>query len=529
MYGVIKEVILYNGVVGMGEDVYGDIKYNLANNQHLLFFLRMRLGLKSSRPFGFPVPPTPTPLTEMFVPVTLYDPKLHKPTSWTTPTSHVSDDSFVASFVKGDKKPLNALVQAGVNYRLVPDVNRSWSNYDVYRLFSPGLSKKFLQELLDHNGPGLPPSLVGRGFMDGTLTTTPCSQDNNLRIIRMASLEGFGKIEHRGGPISVLQKLGLVDQVLPLSNWHFKIQKCTGVTDELLAALLKNYDGGLKVSQFHSFFNGPTTTLIHPPPPRNPPRSVPFSQVRTRSALVLEHPPLRLTLTDVLKWGESINLVNCEAAWVNGPSGDCACSLEFFAPPHFQDPGTVLLLGEVVRTTFFVVAPKITKVTVLEEKSICKSFLSVCASEQRLLPKEVEDNVSRILADASYLAIFNITPSTLNTPHPPLPPPGPPPQSNFLNQPTPVSPVHEEKKGQTSPTHTVVDKGKEWDEDTSEGSEDTDSEEESDNSQEDSESETPRMWGVESGWDEIKDGEVTGVCKETTNVVFNFLGEKSLF
>lgn len=306
----------------------------------------------------------------------------------------------------------------------------------------------------------------------------------------MASLEGFGKIEHRGGPISVLQKLGLVDQVLPLSNWHFKIQKCTGVTDELLAALLKNYDGGLKVSQFHSFFNGPTTTLIHPPPPRNPPRSVPFSQVRTRSALVLEHPPLRLTLTDVLKWGESINLVDCEAAWVNGPSGYCACSLEFFAPPHFQDPGTVLLLGEVVRTTFFVVAPKITKVTVLDEKSICKSFLSVCASEQRLLPKEVEDNVSRILADASYLAIFNITPVTLNTPHPP-PPTGPPPQANFLNQPTPVSPVHEEKKGQTSPTHTVVDKGKEWDEDTSEGSEDTDSEEESDNSQEDSESETP--------------------------------------
>ena len=38
-----------------------------------------------------------------------------------------------------------------------------------------------------------------------------------------------------------------------------------------------------------------------------------------------------------------------------------------------------------------------------------------------------------------------------------------------------------------------------------------------------------RVWGVESGWGDIEDGEVTGVCKDTTNVVFNLLGEKSLF
>ena len=58
----------------------------------------------------------------------------------------------------------------------------------------------------------------------------------------MATLDGFGNIENRAGPVALLQSLRLVDQVLALTNFHFKVRKCPGVSDEAMIKALALFD-----------------------------------------------------------------------------------------------------------------------------------------------------------------------------------------------------------------------------------------------------------------------------------------------
>ena len=47
--GYVDEVIFFNGVVGLGENILGNINYKLAENKHTFFFLRMKTFTKFSR------------------------------------------------------------------------------------------------------------------------------------------------------------------------------------------------------------------------------------------------------------------------------------------------------------------------------------------------------------------------------------------------------------------------------------------------------------------------------------------------
>ena len=425
MYGVVKEVIFFNGVVGLGEDFLGQVHFSFPHNEHLFLLLRMRLGVKSVPP-GTTPPPTPTPLTDMFVPITTYQPKKYQPPPLpTSSASQVCEDYFVASFVKGDKKTLGVFRKAGINYRLIPDIYRSWANYDIYRIYSSEtkLSQESLKDLLSS------PGFTGRGLMDGNLAETPCSPENKLRIIRMASLEGFGKVEHRGGPLTVLQELGLVDQVLPLSNWHYKVQLPPWVSDSMLEEVLVNYDKRLKNHHFHSFFTGPTTRHIHPPPPINPRRTVPRLQVRPRSALVIEHPPLRLTLSEMFGWAMRYGLEDCDVFWNDGPSGDCTGVLEFYAPEFFSGLNSFTLAGQTFKVTHYVETPKFpnrygSTGNKHEEKSVLRNVLEVCEANPIRLPKETEENVKRVLEDERIISIFKSARASFNsTSTPTLPEP----------------------------------------------------------------------------------------------------------
>jgi hypothetical protein len=82
--------------------------------------------------------------------------------------------TFSDSFSKNEKKVLDALSLAGVNQKLETDHDRSWHHFANYQLYSPEekLSKDFVQDLLcdpAFSGKGLHPSLIGKGFMEGTL------------------------------------------------------------------------------------------------------------------------------------------------------------------------------------------------------------------------------------------------------------------------------------------------------------------------------------------------------------------------
>src|SRR6185437_7224219 len=116
------------------------------------------------------------------------------------------------------------------------------------------------------------PPLWKRGVCDQTSVVYPCVPDNRLRIVKLERVDAIKKLEHRASPPAILQKLGLVDQVFPLSNHHFKIVLKEGVSDKVLLKTIQYFDKGLGDRLFHSFHDGDGTTLFPPPPPPPPPR-----------------------------------------------------------------------------------------------------------------------------------------------------------------------------------------------------------------------------------------------------------------
>ena len=339
----------------------------------------------------------------MFFPITTYHPTFFSAHKFTHSVVQASGDYFLASFLKGDKKKermIFALGKAGIAARLVPDTARSWSYYEVFQLYAPEgvISHALLSDLLSHEGPGLSPSLCGKGFMEGSFVLDPCTPENGLRIVRMDSLEGFTKMESRSGPIAIMQKLGLIDQALPLTNFHFKVRLCPNITDELFFELLANFDSTVPKNNYHSFFNGPKTALIHPPPLAPPPRPRNAHAHFVRSALVLVDPPLRFSLREAREWGEGRGLSECSAYWANfSHNGTCGIVLEFFMAHDFVRPHTIDIFGRNFILDFFEEAPRFNKVE-LESKSICGALLEICGSEKNTLPAEADASVKRILA-----------------------------------------------------------------------------------------------------------------------------------
>ena len=77
-------------------------------------------------------------------------------------------------------------------------------------------------------------------------------------------------------PISTLQQLRLVDQVVSLTNFHYNVQMREGVTDSFLVEALRSFNNNKGERQFNSVYDGVSTRLMHPPPTprsRSPPRT----------------------------------------------------------------------------------------------------------------------------------------------------------------------------------------------------------------------------------------------------------------
>ena len=70
----------------------------------------------------------------MFKEVSVWDPESYVP----SPSSFVPvGGCLLAYFSKGERKVLDALAQANVNRKLVPDVHRVWANSFIFQLYSP--------------------------------------------------------------------------------------------------------------------------------------------------------------------------------------------------------------------------------------------------------------------------------------------------------------------------------------------------------------------------------------------------------
>ena len=91
---------------------------------------------------------------------------------------------------------------------------------------------------------------------------SPCSPGSRQRIIKLGSTDSFQTLETRSLPISTLQQLRLVDQVVSLTNFHYKVQMREGVTDSFLVEALRSFNNNKGERQFHSVYDGVSTRLI---------------------------------------------------------------------------------------------------------------------------------------------------------------------------------------------------------------------------------------------------------------------------
>ena len=60
---------------------------------------------------------------------------------------------------------------------------------------------------------------------------SPCCPGSRQRIIKLELIDSFQNLETRSLSIFTLEQLRLVDQVVSLTNLHYKVQMREGVTD----------------------------------------------------------------------------------------------------------------------------------------------------------------------------------------------------------------------------------------------------------------------------------------------------------
>ena len=252
--------IFYDSPVGMGEATLGgDVCYNFAHNVRKFLFLKMKKATHG-----------PIFSKTMFEDLQVFTPLEYKPAFYSSSASDVGDDYFLASFSKGEKKVLDALSKARVHKYPVVDHERSWSNFVTYQLYNPEekLSRDFVQNLINpppSEGKNTAPC-VGKYFCEAETASQKCVPTNNIRIVKLGDVSAFRNIEQRTVPLSILQKLLLIDQALPLSNFYFKIQLRPGVSDKFFLEQVTKYNQKEKTKLFHSFFNGSDTFSLAPLP-----------------------------------------------------------------------------------------------------------------------------------------------------------------------------------------------------------------------------------------------------------------------
>ena len=190
----------------------------------------------------------------------------------------------------------------------------------------------------------MPPSpFFGKAFCEAATALQPCAPSNRVRIVKLGATGSVKALEHRAAPLAILQKLLLVEQALPLSNFYFKIQLHAGVTDSIFLTQIRKFNDTLGQKLFHSFYDGVDTHLFHPYVAPfthvlfRAPRVDTSSRPRSRVAVVLESPPFKLKLAHVRAWAEDLKLEEFCARWAVSSSGS-SCAVVEFQPSLVSSP-----------------------------------------------------------------------------------------------------------------------------------------------------------------------------------------------
>jgi len=129
----------------------------------------------------------------------------------------------------------------------------------------------------------------------------------------------MGALKHRAAPIAVLQRLQLVIEIIPLSNYYFKVRLAKEITPGCLRAALVAFNDSVEDPVFHSIFDGTSTDILQAPRPSFRPGFRPRAAPPT--FVVLERPPKSLTLEFATEFGAARGLDS--PTWATSPRGTC--------------------------------------------------------------------------------------------------------------------------------------------------------------------------------------------------------------
>ena len=306
---------VYVGETGIDNEMH----FGFAHNAH--HFILSKVGSSSPPQDG-----------SMFRPVSHVPLKHYSPPEVKGTGSEVNDRSLLASFPKGSDG-LNKVRESGLFFSKVPDLSGAWSAFDVFQLFSPYSSSDVSFDSFLSACSKAKRSFHGKVLCDDLFVSTPCSSSNRLRVLKLGSIKSIHALRWRSFPVFLLQKLGLIDQALPLSNFYFKVRLLEGVSDSLLFSKLQAVNKAVKDVLFHSFFDGDVTTSLVVARAR-------VGQASTEGVLVIDRLPLGLKVDQVSGWLSSFpGIVGPRVRWGEGPLGSSLlieCTLS--APPPAEFP-----------------------------------------------------------------------------------------------------------------------------------------------------------------------------------------------
>ena len=196
---------------------------------------------------------------------------------------------------KKDKRSLDVLPGVGISFRSISDTSDVVPFFSSFQVFSASVvvNRELVFSSLKNGGS---PPLPLNSVCDSITLTQKCEPVNPFRVIKLARLDSMKLPEHRGAIFILLERIGCVEQIFPLSRFYYKVRLSKpGDESHLVSNLIRinkemtGRDGPL----FHSIFNGESTEektsslLFRAPPPLSlrPPR-------RSRPSPSLRRPPL---------------------------------------------------------------------------------------------------------------------------------------------------------------------------------------------------------------------------------------------
>ena len=143
-----------------------------------------------------------------------------------------------------------------------------------------------------------------------------------IRIVKIGSVKEISALKHRATPIAILQRMGLIDQALPLSNFYLKVRLLPGVTDEVFCNKVRACNRAIGDRLFHSVYTGMETLSLDPN--QRPKKTPTMPDHNTDSYMVVDGLPFYITLKDVRDWLTRVSQTpNAKVDWGEGPKGTC--------------------------------------------------------------------------------------------------------------------------------------------------------------------------------------------------------------